>query len=185
MSIPTRPLTYEALEHFPNDGKRYEVVYGELHVSAAPHPSHQQFLGILFLLLAPHVRRLRAGRVYLAPFDVRLSGTDLVQPDLVCIRRDRLDRIEGGDFVGPPDLVVEVLSPSTRTFDETVKARLYAEAGVPEYWLPDPLARTFRVLVLRGGAYEALEPDEQGRFASTAVPDLIIDPAALFAELDD
>lgn len=185
MSVLARPLTWEDLETFPSDGKRYEVVYGELYVSAAPHPSHQQFLGILFLLLGPHVRRRRLGVVYFAPFDVRPLGGDIVQPDLVFIRRDRLDLLDRGDFVGPPDLVVEVLSPSTRTYDETIKARLYAEAGVPEYWLPDPLARTFRVLILRNGAYEPLIPDANGQFHSTVIPDLIVDPAALFAELDE
>jgi Uma2 family endonuclease len=185
MSVLTRPLTYEDLEHFPNDGNRYEVVYGELHVSAAPDPSHQKFLGLLFLLLAPHVRQRRLGEVYFAPFDVRPLGSDLVQPDLVFIRRDRLDRFERGDFVGPADLVVEVLSPSTKSYDETVKAKLYAEAGVPEYWLPDPVDRTFRILVLRAGRYEALAPDEHGRFRSTIIPDLIVDPPALFAELDE
>jgi Uma2 family endonuclease len=185
MSILSRPLTYEDLEHFPNDGKRYEVVFGELHVSAAPDPSHQILLGLVHLLVAPHVRRLRLGQVYLAPFDVRPLGGDLVQPDLVFIRRDRLDRFERGAFVGPPDLVVEVLSPSTKTYDETVKARLYAEAGVPEYWLPDPFARTFLVLVLRDGRYEPLAPDEHGRVRSTVIPDLTVDPTALFADLDD
>ena len=184
MSVLTRLLTYEDIEHFPNDGYRYEVVNGELHVTAAPDPSHQNFVGILYLLLAPHVRQQRLGRVYLAPFDVRL-GTDLVQPDLVFIRRDRLDRFEKGVFVGPPDLVVEVLSPSTRSYDETVKAERYAEAGVPEYWLPNPFARTFRILVLRDGAYEPLAPDEHGHFHSTVIPDLVVDPLALFADLDD
>ena len=185
MSILTRPLTYEDIEHIPIDGNRYEVVYGELRVSAAPDPAHQEFVGVLYLLLAPLVRRRRLGKVYLAPFDVRPLGGDVVQPDLVFIRREGLDRFERGKFVGPPDLVVEVLSPSTRTYDETVKARLYAEAGVPEYWLPDPFARTFQVLVLREGRYEPVAPDDRGRLRSTIIPDLLVDPAALFAELDD
>ena len=184
MSVFARPLTYEDIEHFPNDGYRYEVVNGEWHVTAAPDPSHQNFVGILYLSLAPHVRQRQFGRVYLAPFDVRL-GTDLVQPDLVFIRRDRLDRFERGVFVDAPDLVIEVLSPSTRSYDETVKANRYAEAGVPEYWLPDPFARTFRVLVLRDGRYEALAADAHGRFHSTAIPDLVVDPSVLFADLDD
>ncbi len=116
--------------------------------------------------------------------DVRLSPHNVVEPDLLFIRQDRLG-IYGstGPVEGPPDLVVEIISPSSRIVDRTRKAALYADAGVPEYWVVDPEERQFQLLVLADGRYEALDADD-GRFHSNAIPGLIVDPAALFAGLE-
>lgn len=89
-----------------------------------------------------------------------------------------------GLFDGPPDFVVETLSPETRIIDLTRKVALYARARVPEYWIPDPMKRVFRLLTLRDGKYEDVEPID-GRFHSNVFEGLIIDPAQLFKGLDD
>ena len=185
MSILTRPLTYLDLEEFPDDGNRYEVVYGELHVTAAPDWLHQDVLAEFTDLVRGHVRARKLGKVLFAPVDVRPFGTDQVQPDLIFIRRERLHLLQRGIFLGAPDLVVEVLSPSTRRFDETRKRQFYAEAGVPEYWIADPHERTLRISVLRNGRYESLAPEADGRLRSTVLPELIVDPVAIFAVLDE
>ena len=185
MSISTRPLTYLDLEHFPDDGNRYEVVYGELHMTAAPTWEHQDVLGQIYDLLRSHVRARRLGKVFFAPVDVRPLGTDQVQPDLLFIRREQLHLLHGGIFLGVPDLVVEVLSPSTRRFDETRKLQFYAEAGVPEYWIADPQERALRIFVLRDGAYVPVATDPDGRLRSSVLPDLVVDSPSIFAVLDE
>lgn len=122
----------------------------------------------------------RLGRVYYAPVDVLLPGGDVVVPDILFIRRDRLHIVGPKAIEGPPDLVVEILSPSTRNRDLGTKMEIYARFGVGEYWLLDPLARGITVFVLRGDRYEPL-PQEGGIARSVVLPGLAIDIAALFA----
>ena len=101
------------------------------------------------------VKERRLGKVFPAPCDVVLSNTDVVQPDLLFVSRERERILLGGDNVlGAPDLVVEILSPSTAARDRTVKSTLYARHGVKEYWLADPVARTVTVMLLGEGSFE-------------------------------
>ena len=184
MSILTRPLTYLDLEQFPDDGNRYEVVFGELHVTAAPDRRHQR----VQMLVGAHAHEVAestgAGEVYAAPVDVRPFGTDQVQPDLIFIRRERLYLYQGHILLGPPDLAVEILSPSTRNFEETRKLRFYEAAGVPEYWIFDPDQREVRPFRLDAGAYVPLPPAADGTFHSAVLPGFVVDPEDLFARVD-
>jgi len=182
MSIQPRPLTFEDLLDTPDDGYRYEIIDGEMIVSPAPGRKHQSFSGLLFLLVATHVRSNNLGEVFFAPVDVRLHTNDIVQPDLIFIRRDRLDIYQDNPVEGPPDLVVEIISPTSVVRDAIRKARLYAASGVREYWLADPVKRTFQLFVLRDGRYEDVAPIA-GLHHSTVVDGLIIDAAALFAQI--
>jgi Uma2 family endonuclease len=85
---------------------------------------------------------------------------------------------------GPPDLIIEVASPSTKKIDGGDKMALYAHAGVPEYWLPNPETRTFRMLMLQDdGTFRDAQPID-GKYHSTVIHGLVIDPEALFADLD-
>ena len=146
LSAPEGGWTADDLADFPDDGLRYELVDGVLLVSAAPSQDHQIALGNLYLLLAPAAPPDL--RVFLAPFDVRLSPRRLLQPDIVVVPKDRNapDR--------RPLLVVEVLSPSTRAVDSTLKRLVLEQGGVPSYWLVDPLVPSLTVLELRDGAYD-------------------------------
>ena len=90
------------------------------------------------------------GEVYVAPFDVVLSDTDVVQPDVLFVSKRRSDIITPDNIRGAPDLVVEILSPATAERDRTIKLDLYAQHGVQEYWIVDPDAKSITVLV-RGG----------------------------------
>jgi len=145
LSAPPGGWTPEDLDRFPDDGLRYELVDGVLLVSAAPSEEHQIALGNLYLLLAPAAPADL--RVFLAPFDVRLDPRRLLQPDIVVVPKDRaaVDR--------RPLLVVEVLSPSTRAVDSTLKRHVFEQGGVPAYWQVDPLDPSLTVLELRDGAY--------------------------------
>ncbi len=184
MSIMTRPLTYDDLCQIPDDGHRYEIIDGELLVSPSPARRHQKVAGRLHLLIGNLIEANGAGEVYFAPVDVRLTPHDVVQPDLLFIRADRRGIYQASGVVeGPPDLVVEILSPATRTVDQVRKAALYARAGVPEYWIVDPDGEELVPQRLVDGQYERISPVE-GVFHSGVVPGLAVDALTLFAGLD-
>ena len=132
-----------------SDDERYELLNGELILSPSPKEIHQYILSILHLRIGTHARLNNLGKVYFSPFDVVLSDTDVVQPDLLFISNERADIITQDNVRGAPDLVVEILSPTTADRDRTVKLDLYAAHGVKEYWMVDPDSRTIMVL-LRG-----------------------------------
>ncbi len=180
MSLTTHSLTYDDLAGMPDDGNRYEIIGGVLCVSPSPTEVHQSLSFRLTLLVGSFVTAERLGKVYAAPFDVRLSEQDVVQPDLIFVSQSRLSIISPTCIEGAPDLLVEILSPSTAHRDRTQKARLYAGAGVPEYWLVDPEARTVTVLALHRGAYAQREL-RGDRIRSEILPGLEIDQRALFA----
>lgn len=146
-------LTYEEFRQLPDDGKRYELIHGEVHVTPAPATRHQfvQFnlSGSLYIYLAKNP----IGSAATAPLDVRLSEDIAVQPDLIYVSSARAEIIREDYISGAPDLVVEILSPSTAAHDRATKLRLYAEAGVPEVWYIEPKAKTVERLKLRGEKY--------------------------------
>lgn len=129
-----RLFTVDDLDHFPDDGNRYEIIEGCLHVSPSPMPRHQMAVADTFRLLdqaAP-----AAHRVLFAPLDIVLGPSTVVQPDVLVIPTDtptdrRIDTA--------PLLVVEVLSPSTWSYDLNLKQAVYRDAGVGSYWAVDPL----------------------------------------------
>jgi len=132
-------LTYEDLQYFPADGKRRELIDGELYVTPSPNVRHQVLVGRLHIAIANHLAgRPGTGRVLLSPLDVVLSPHDVVEPDLLFVGSDQLDVLTLKNVQGAPALVVEVLSRGTRKTDEQVKRRLFARVGVREYWLVDP-----------------------------------------------
>ena len=152
MSTATK-LTYEDYVLMPDDGQRHELIDGELFVVPAPGFSHQSVLARLHLLIGPYVER-HGGTLLFAPFDVILSLGNVVQPDLLFVAAKHSSRIEQRGVNGAPDLVVEVLSSAGKRRDEVTKRALYERFGVPEYWLVDPDAKSFRMLSLVNGVYE-------------------------------
>ena len=177
----TQPLTYDDLVNTPDDGQRYEIIDGDLLASASPNRAHQESSRRVNLLLHDASDNGRHGLVYFAPVDVRLSAHDIVEPDLLFVRSERLHLYtDVGIIEGPPDIVVEILSPTSHTRDLVRKAKLYAWAGVPEYWQVDPIARMLTVLALVDGHYQTV-PAEDGIQRSLVLPNLRIDVAALFA----
>lgn len=183
-ALATYLLTADELFNFPDDGKRREIIEGVLYVAAAPSRPHQEVLVQLTLLVGNLVAATKSGRAYFSPVDVRFSAHDLVQPDLIYIRRERLHLYRGHIMDGPPDLVMEVISPSNRGYDLTEKARLYEKYAVPEYWVFDPENHKITHLVLTDGAHVRVSP-EDGLYNSTVIDGLTIDPTALFAPIDE
>lgn len=149
--------TYEDYRRLPDDGMIYEIIEGELHMAPAPIPIHQENKGNLFAELRAYGKKHNAGKAYDAPLDVFLPGiAEPVQPDVLFIVKERLHIVKPNRIEGAPDLVVEVLSLSNAGIDRGKKFRAYAKAGVREYWLIDPLARTIEIFVLRAGEYNLL-----------------------------
>lgn len=174
--------TLDDLLAMPEDDNLYEIIDGELYVMTTPVPVHQRLSMRLSVVFYQAGEATGLGRVYASPIRVRLSERDIVQPDLLFIERDQL-AIETNDLIdGPPDIVVEIVSPSTRSKDRNDKATLYARAGVREYWQVDPRHRSVVVLTLTDGAYEP-RPSDDGVARSAVLPGLVVDLAALFADL--
>lgn len=186
MSEPafTPALTYEDYLDLPDDGRRYELVEGDLFVTAAPFIRHQSASSNLHLLLAPFVRKHRLGHVLYAPTDVKFSATTVVQPDLMFVATKHQSRILDAYIDGAPDLVVEILSEKSRRYDERTKKQLYEKFGVPEYWILDSDLETVKVyrLGLRGyGAAFELAAENGDTLTSPLFPGLAIEVAEIFA----
>jgi Uma2 family endonuclease len=143
-------LTYEDLQYTPADSKRYELVEGELFVSAAPILLHQIIAGNLFAILWQYVRERRLGRVFIAPCDIVFAPSTVFEPDIFFVSAARSHIIGEKCLTGPPDLVVEVLSEGSARLDRQIKFKQYALYGVPEYWLIDPYGRTLQIFRLHG-----------------------------------
>ena len=182
MATTVRPLTYADLDRIPQEreGDRHEILDGVLVVTPSPIPLHQGASGELFYVFQTFVRPRRLGRVFAAPIDVVFAPSQVAIPDLVFVSRARLHIIGPSSIEAAPDIVVEVLSPSTRSRDLGKKKALYARFGVREYWIVDPVARTIAVHVLRGDRFDLL-PNEGGTARSEVLPGLTVDVAAFFA----
>jgi Uma2 family endonuclease len=141
---------YMRLENPP--GFRYELIEGDLLISPSPSFWHQSAVMILSELMSVHIRKNKLGVVLPYLFDVNLIDGDetAVQPDLLFVRQDRRSIIKNNHIEGAPDLVVEAISPKREAVDREKKFRKYAEAGVGEYWILDPVAETIEVWVRRG-----------------------------------
>lgn len=132
-------LTYDDLLLFPDDGQRHELIDGEHYVTPTPVLRHQRLLGRLHLAVASYLLAHPGhGEVLLSPFDIVFSQWDVVEPDLMFIARDQPHILTEKIMLGAPALVVEILSPSTRKRDQTLKLRLFEKHGVREYWMVDP-----------------------------------------------
>ncbi len=145
--------TYTDLLSLPENGRQYELWDGELSMVPSPTAGHQTLLFSLAYLLQTFVRAQGLGRVLVAPLDVIFTEIWTMQPDIIYISRQRMNIIQDR-IRGAPDLVVEILSPSTAQRDRVEKRILYARFGVQEYWLVDPEARQVEVLTLGEGDYE-------------------------------
>lgn len=135
------------------EGAPYELIHGDLIMSPSPTPYHQIIQSNLHLALAQFVRAEDRGQVLTAPMDVYLTEETTVQPDLIYIAEERLDIIGEQKIEAAPDLIVEILSPSTAYRDLTTKKRLYEKHRVKEYWIVDPEQKTVEVFEHRDGSF--------------------------------
>jgi Uma2 family endonuclease len=175
MAIHRVVLTYEDYLAMPDDGRRYEILDGEVAVTATPVTLHQIIVGNLYWMLRGHVHNRGLGRMYLAPFTVVLANTTVVEPDLVYVDNARANLVTDRGIRGAPTLAIEVLSPATAANDRGPKFQLYARHGVPYYWIADTDARVMDGYELDGTAYRpAGRVHVDARTTLPPFPDLIL-----------
>lgn len=158
---PTVKFTYQDYLNTPED-KRYELIDGDLFMTPAPGELHQRVSILLGSKLFQFASENNLGRVYVAPFDVVLSDIDVVQPDLLFVSNERTGIITPDNVQGAPDLVVEILSPSTATRDTTFKRVLYSRHDVREYWMVDTEEKAITVLLAGNEGLEVADVYGEG-----------------------
>ena len=147
-------LTYEHYTQLPDDGNRHEIVDGVHYMNPAPIPYHQALSRHIQFQLYSAIELNNLGEVIDAPIDVQFSNHDVVQPDLVVVLKGN-NIATRTKLKGTPDLIIEILSPSTSSRDEGLKKELYEQNHVPEYWVVDPDAKAVRKYTLTNGQYAA------------------------------
>lgn len=130
------------------EGAPYQLIEGELVMTPAPTPYHQIISGNLFVKINKVVREKNAGAVIYSPVDVYLDEENAYQPDIVFISRERQGIIKEDGIYGAPDLVIEILSPTTAYYDIRKKFRVYERYGVKEYWIVDPEMKGIEIYTL-------------------------------------
>ncbi|MBI3847644.1 MAG: Uma2 family endonuclease [Planctomycetes bacterium] len=174
--------TYDDYRDLPDDGKRYEIIRGKLIVSPAPRSKHQYVVNALTFHLHAFVRERNLGLVFGPAPDVVLAKDSVVQPDILFVSNERKHVFRRGVVKGAPDFVVEVLSESTRGRDTNAKRGLYAEHGVREYWLVDPVAERIEIYALEGTSLVKKAEITEGHAASlSALPGFTVPLMDLFA----
>lgn len=176
--------TYDDYAALSVDGQCYEIVNGVLYMTPAPSWSHQEIVGEFFAYLRTYIRTSGLGSVFVAPVDVELAPNVVFQPDVVVLLKSSGKKLKEHHIVGAPDLIVEVVSPGSETHDRHKKLSAYARAGVPEYWIADPEARTVEVLMLESGEYHS-QGVYQGKaiLPSQIVPDFAVPVEQFFVSV--
>jgi len=149
--------TYAEFARLPSEGStRYEVIDGELAVTPAPTGAHQRVVARLVMILGTFARDHALGEVLPSPIDVLFGEGDYFEPDVIFVRAERAHLVGDRGVEAPPDLVIEILSPSTAHRDRGIKLERYRHFGVPEYWIVDLDARAVEIWRL---AESAMAPD--------------------------
>ena len=166
--VTTPKLTYQDYANLDGD-ERYELLDGELILVASPNRDHQSVSVRLLTRMFSFVEESDLGWVYSAPFDVLFTDTDVAQPDILFISREREHILTHANVQGAPDLIVEILSPSSSTRDWRAKRELYASHGVREYWIVDPTNRIVSILLLQDGVLEIEQTHTEDETAASTV----------------
>jgi Uma2 family endonuclease len=182
---PDTSYTFEDFALLP-EGAPYQLIGGQLVVSPSPSTYHQTIL----LRLATLIHRVcdagGLGAAFIAPIDVYLSDTDVYLPDLVVVLAGGGAVVETQLIRGAPDLIVEILSPSTAYYDLRQKKTAYERYGVGEYWVVDPIDRSVEVFLKIDGVFVLIQRcggrDNIGaqQIGSRVIESLVIDLESLF-----
>ena len=196
--MSTVPLHYESFEAFSPfsdlgpyraadywnlpEGEPCELMRGRFIMSPSPTPRHQIITALLTELLLIAARQ-GGGIGLAAPMDVVLSDDTILQPDLLYIAKGRREIVKQR-VEGPPDLVIEILSPGTERRDRLAKLDLYARYGVSEYWIVDPAAQLIEFLLNEEGRFVVLS-QAKDEFQSPRLPEVKIELAKFWAEVTE
>jgi Uma2 family endonuclease len=187
IEIPQKEVyTYADYALLP-EGAPYQLIGGKLVMTPAPTTYHQIISMRLGVKLAVFVAEEDLGIVLYAPVDVYFEEKETYQPDIIFIAKERLHIIEPAKIKGAPDLVVEILSPSTGYYDLKKKARTYARHGVKEYWVADPEDRSIEVYILaeEGNFVLNQRVEEEGKIKSIILEGLEVEAKEVFAQIKE
>jgi Uma2 family endonuclease len=175
-----RTWTYEDFAQLPDDGNRYEVLDGEVIVTPSPSNLHQRVLANLLVELCLYVERYGLG-VVLPGVDLLFVEGQFLCPDMLFVPRSQVEGMAVYGVETKPSLVVEILSPSTRSYDRVKKPRRYADFGVPEYWVVDPIEKVVWVYPFAAGTRDpGRVSDRLLWLPQTDVPPLELEMERLF-----
>ena len=175
---------YMAITPPSHRGRRFQLIEGDLIEMAGPSEPHQVFTGQLYIRLTLQVEQLGLGETRISPYDVAFDAASTFQPDLLFVSNARRHLFDGHGITGAPDVVVEVLSESTRRRDLTVKMPVYARTGVREMWVADLDARTVSKYAGDGATLTLVRiyhADET--LTSDAMPGVAIELGPIFARI--
>ncbi len=176
-------LTYWEYTALPDDGNRYEIINGELKMTPAPKISHQEISLNIEYEIRTHIKKHNLGKVFDAPVDVLLENKIVVQPDIVFILKENYEIITEDNIKGAPDLIIEILSPSTTHYDMFEKKEIYEKYGVKEYWIVDPDKQWVEVYVSHNKKFKLIQKAEkEGRIKSFVINEFYIDFKTIFEE---
>ena len=161
-------FTVDDYMSMPENGKRYELLNGEMVLAPSPTPKHQSLQNRLVAMFLEIFELRGLGRIWGAPLDVIFADNDIAQPDLMFVSNERAAIVTAANIRGAPDLVVEILSPGTAAYDRGYKRTLYGRHGVRELWLVEPVAETVEVFI--GGQGVLVEYASYGNTGELTTP---------------
>ena len=149
-----KKYTYQDYLELPDDGKRYEIISGDLIMPPAPKTIHQKVaLKIEYELLKFNDKETK-GELFHAPYDVIMSDMNVVQPDILFVKTENLGIVTDKNIDGAPDLIIEILSPSSGYYDQIKKKETYARFGVKEFWIVDPIKQSIEIFLNKENEFE-------------------------------
>ena len=173
---------FRQMEFDESDDAYYELINGYLMKKSAPRPQHQNISINLSFYLLGFIKENKMGKLFTAPIDVFLDDLNAVQPDLVFISTDKQNMITNDGIIGIPDLMIEIISPSSVIRDRVDKKNLYERLNVSEYWIIDPQYQDIEVYTIQNGRYELYSGVTmfEGVLKSTIFEGIAINLADLF-----
>ncbi len=173
-------LTYkDYLIYTGHSDRLYELIEGEIVMTPSPGFHHQKVLGRLYTFLNNYVLEHNPGELVTAPMDLYVDETNVLQPDIIFVSKEKSYIIGETRINRSPDLVIEIISPSTETRDREIKKKIYANAEIQEYWIADPAAKEIEVYLLGDEGY-LLSGRYDERFTSNTFPGLFISLSGIF-----
>jgi Uma2 family endonuclease len=175
---PYRKADYMSL---PED-VRCELLYGRFYRMTPPRPLHQVVAAVLWRWL-DDIAVARGGFAGISPIAITLADHSVVEPDVIYLARKATAAELKSEISGLPDLLIEVLSPTSVRRDRRLKLRLYEESGLQEYWIVDPVARQINFFQLRNGRFQPVQ-DTHGIYRSERLPEIELNLAELWRQVD-
>ncbi len=179
LELKEKKLTIKDYEKLP-EGSPYQLIKGALIMSPAPSAEHQRSSKKIFLKLYEFIEKSNLGEVLYSPIDVYLDDENVYQPDIVVVLKDSKAKIVEKGIEGAPDIVIEIISPSTAYYDLIEKKEVYEKYGVKEYWIIDPKSKTFEIYLNSESGFEIISRAKIKGFVKSRILNLDLNVEEIF-----